>query len=125
MVWKNYIVKQLDLVNRSTSKESDLYGAYNTLLHNLFPPSKDYQVVPQFRPYTGSVDYTISYIVLKVETPIFFVEIKTFVAFKLPRARAAADNQMRSFFLDFAGDRLPQSNSLVSAPWVLVLLCMN
>jgi len=109
MVWKNYIVKQFDLVNRSTTLESDLYGAYNTLLHDLFPAVKYYQVVPQFRRYTGSVDYTISYVILKGETPIFFVEIKTFVALELRSARAAADKQMRTIFLDFSFDHLPQS----------------
>ena len=108
MVWKDYIVKQFDVVNRFTTKESDLYGAYNTLLCDLFPAAEYYQVAPQFRQYTE--DYTVvSYVVLKGETPIFFVEIKTFVALNLGKARAEADDQMRAIFLDFASDRLPQS----------------
>ena len=109
MVWKNYIVKQFDLVDRSTTKESDIFGAYNTLLHDLFPAAEYYQVTPQFRRYTGSVEYPISYVILKREIPIFFVEIKTFLALNLGSARAAADDQMRVLFLDFSSDRLPQS----------------
>jgi len=109
MVWKDYIVEQFGLVDRSTTEESDLNGPYNTLLHDLFPIAEYYQVVPQFRRYTGSVDYTISYVVLKGKTPIFFVEIKTFVALKLRLARAEADDEMRTFFLDFSSDHLPQS----------------
>ena len=109
MVWKNYIVKQFDLVDRSTTKESDLFGAYFTLLHDLFPAPEYYQVAPQFRLNTGSVNYTISYVVLKKEIPIFFVEIKTFLALDLGSARAAADDQMRAIFRNFSSDRLPQS----------------
>ena len=57
------------------------------------------------------MDYTISYVVFKLKRkiPIFFVEIKTFVALELDTARAAADDEMRTFFLDFSEDRLPQS----------------
>jgi hypothetical protein len=111
--WKNHIVKQFDIINRSTTKESDLFGAYNTLLFDLFPPSECYDVAPLFRRNTGtrpgSVDYTISYVVFKSEIPIFFVEIKTFVALDLGSARAVADNQMRTIFLDFSSDPLPQA----------------
>ncbi len=109
MVWKSYIVKQFDRINHSTTRESDLFGAYNTLLADVFPPKDYYQVAPQFRRNTGSVNYTISYVVLKGKTPIFFVEIKTFVALNLGSARAAADDQMRAIFLDFSSEPLPQS----------------
>jgi len=110
MVWKNYIVKQFDLIDRSTTKESDLYGAYDTLLQDLFPAAEYCQVAPQFSQNTGSQDHpVVSYVVLKWKTPVFLVEIKTFVALELPSNRAAADNQMRAIFLDFSDDHLPQS----------------
>jgi len=113
MVWKDYIVKQFGFVNRSTKEESDLRGPYYTLLFDLFPPEEHYLIAPQFRRHTGSMDYTISYVVFKLkgklETPIFFVEIKTFAALELEAVRAAADDEMRTFFLDFSADRLPQS----------------
>jgi len=111
MVWKDYIVKQFDFVNRLTTEEIDLYGPYYTLLHDLFPLEERYLIAPQFKRNTGSMDYTISYVVFKLKgkTPIFFVEIKTFVALELDTARAAADDEMRTFFLDFSDDRLPQS----------------
>jgi hypothetical protein len=108
MVWKNYIVKQFGRIDRSTTKENDLYGAYSTLLLDLFPPEEYYDVAPQFRRNTRTKDYTISFVVLKGNTPIFFVEIKTFVALKLGSARDAADNQMRTIFLDFSSNHLPQ-----------------
>ena len=46
---------------------------------------------------------------LRRKPPIFFVEIKTFVALNLGRARAAADDQMRTIFFDFSSDPLPPS----------------
>ena len=110
MVWKDYIVTQFDLIDRSTMRESDLYGAYNTLLQDLFPASEYYQVAPQFSQIIRSADDTVvSFVVLKWKTPVFLVEIKTFVALELPSARAAADNQMRAIFVDFSDDHLPQS----------------
>ena len=109
MVWENYIVEQFGCIDRSTTEKSDLYGAYCTLLHDLSPEGY-YDVAPQFRRNTGSVNYTISFVVSKGEIPIlFFVEIKTFVALKLGSARAAADDQMHAICLIFSYDRLPQS----------------
>ena len=41
MVWKSYIVKQFDIINRSTTKESDVFGAYTPFRrlspHGLLP----------------------------------------------------------------------------------------
>ena len=108
MVWKNYIVKQFGRIDRSTTNKNNLYGAYSTLLLALFPPEEYYDVAPQFRQNTGTMDYTISFVVLKGNTPIFFVEIKTFVALELGSARDAADNQMRTIFHDFSSYHLPQ-----------------
>jgi len=49
MVWKDYIVKQFDFVNRLTTEEIDLYGPYYTLLHDLFPLEEGYLIAPQFK----------------------------------------------------------------------------
>ena len=106
MVWKNYIVKQFGRIDPSTTNKNDFYCAYSTLLLDLFPPEEYYDVAPQFRRNT--MDYTISFVVLKGNTPIFFVEIKTFVALELGSARDAADNQMRTIFYDFSSNHLPQ-----------------
>jgi hypothetical protein len=116
MVWKDYIVKQFSFINRSTTRESDFFGAYPTLLFDVFPPSEFYLVAPQFRRNVGSVDYTISYVVLKnSQVPIFFVEIRTFVALNLGSARAVADKQMRRIFLDFSLEPLPSKLIGISA----------
>ena len=109
MVWKDYIVNQFGRIDRSTTTENHLYAAYCSLLYDLFPPEEYYDVAPQFRRNTGTVDYTIAFVVLKWAVPIFFVEIKTFEALELGSARDAADNQMRTIFLDFSCDHLPQS----------------
>ena len=67
MVWKNYIVKQFDRIDRSTTKDDDIFGAYLTLLLDVFPAAEYYQVAPQFRRNTGSVNYTISYLLPRLE----------------------------------------------------------
>jgi hypothetical protein len=108
MVWKNYIVRQFGRINHSTTNKNEFYAAYSTLLLDLFPPEEYYDVAPQFRRNTWTKDCTISFVVLKGRTPIFFVEIKTFVALELDSARDAADNQMRTIFLDFSSYHLPQ-----------------
>jgi hypothetical protein len=112
VVWTDYIDEHFDLIDRSTRRKNNFYGAYNSLLRYLFPSTDGYLLFPQFRRDTGPrlVDYyTISYVVLKNTTPIFFVEIKSLVALELDRARAAADDQMRTMCLGFSSDRLPQS----------------
>ena len=112
VVWKDYIDQQFDLIDRSTTWKNDFYGPYFSLLHDLFPPTEGYLVFPQFRRDTGPrlMDYyTISYVVLKNTTPIFFVEIKSLVALELGRTRAKADADMRTRCLGFSSDCLPQS----------------
>jgi hypothetical protein len=110
MVWKNYIVQQSDQVNPYTTRGSDLYGAYNSLLFDLFPVSEHYMVAPRVKRFTRSAgNHTIRYVVFKRNILILFVEIKTFMALNLPSARASADDKMHKILLGFSSDRLPQS----------------
>ena len=115
MVWKEYIVKQFDLANPSSTLENEFYGPYNTLLHDLFPPTEHYQVAPQFRRCTGFVDYTVSFVIFKDGTPIFFVDIRPFIDLNRNNTRAEADDHMRDIFLDFSSNRLPSKLIGISA----------
>jgi len=44
MVWHNNILKQFKIVNPQTKNEDIFYGAYNTLLTELFLLREGYQV---------------------------------------------------------------------------------
>jgi hypothetical protein len=107
MTWPDSVTEQFSLVDRFTTDESDFYGPYNTLLFELFPPQEHYQVSPQFKRITGSVDYTILYIVRKRKVPVIFLEIRTSLALDKISSRTEADDQMRKRFVEFASSSIP------------------
>ena len=62
------------------------------------------------------MDYAVSYVIFKEGTPIFFVDIRPFIALNCNNTRAAADNCIRTIFLDFsAAKRLPSKLIGISA----------
>jgi len=107
MPWPDSVTEQFNLVNLFTTEESDFYGPYNTLLFELFPANEHYQVSPQFKRITGSMDFIILYIVSKRKVPVFFIEIKTFIALDKISSRTEADDQMRKIFVEFASGNIP------------------
>ncbi|KAG9223504.1 hypothetical protein PLEOSDRAFT_1088304 [Pleurotus ostreatus PC15] len=107
MTWSDSVVEQFSLVDLFTTDESDFYGPYNTLLFELFPANEHYQVSPQFKRITGSMDFTVLYIVSKRKVPVFFVEIKTYLALDKVSSRTEADDQMRKRFVEFASGSVP------------------
>lgn len=107
MTWSDSVTEQFSLVDLFTTDESDFYGPYNTLLFELFPPNEHYQVSPQFKRITGSMDFTVLYIVSKRKVPVFFVEIKTSLALDKVFSRTEADDQMRKRFVEFASGSIP------------------
>jgi hypothetical protein len=110
MVWVEFILEQFGLVGRFTADESEFYGPYNSLLHDLFPGTEQYyQVGPQLKRIAGSMDFTFLYIVMKRRVPVLFIEIKTFLCHDNSYSRAVADHQMREKFLDVASGSLPKS----------------
>jgi hypothetical protein len=106
MPWPDFVITQFDLVNRFTTDESEYYGPFNTLLTSLFPPSESYQVAPHFKRIRGSMDFAVVYIVMKRKIPVFFLEVKTYLAFDHDSLRKEADDQMRDKFLDFVSGSL-------------------
>jgi hypothetical protein len=84
MVWNEFILEQFDLVNRFTTDESEFYDPNNSLLGGLFLVAQHYQVAPQFKRITGSMDFSVFYIV-----PVLFIEIKTFLCLDHDSSRAA------------------------------------
>ncbi|KAH7907697.1 hypothetical protein BJ138DRAFT_455909 [Hygrophoropsis aurantiaca] len=107
MPWSDSIIEQFGLVDLSTAEESDFYGPYNTLLFDLFPAAEHFQISPQFKRITGSMDFTALYIVYKRKVPVFFVEIKTYVSLEKLTSRSEADDQMRQMFIDFTSGHIP------------------
>lgn len=100
MTWSDTIQEQFDLINRSTTDESEYYGPYNTLLTDVFPHSEHYQIAPQFKgPMTpGFVYFTTIYIVRKYNRPVMFIQIKTSISLNDKGTRELADRQMRDRF---------------------------
>ena len=77
-----------------------LYGPFNSLLLYLFPPTEGYQISPQYNLIPGAIDFSVVYLVIEREFPIFFIEIKTPSTLYRDSARETADNQMRERFQD-------------------------
>ena len=101
MTWSDSVTEQFSLVDLFSTDESVFYGPYNTLLFELFPPNEHYQVSPQFKRIAGL------YIVSKRKVPVFFVEIKTYLALDKVSSRTEADDQMRTRFVEFASGNIP------------------
>ena len=110
MPWSETISKQFQLVDRSTTDESEYYGPYTTLLTDLFPHVDDFQVAPRFSegPISpSSVDSTIIYVVTKQKVPVFFIEVRPYIHLQNPGQRGDADAQMRRMFRDLVFGVLP------------------
>jgi hypothetical protein len=107
MPWPEFITTQFNLVNRFTTDESEFCGPFNTLLTALFPPTENFLVVPQFKRIEGSTYLTIIFIIIKRKVPVFFFEVKTYLALDNSFWRMEADDQMRDMFLDFSSGSLP------------------
>lgn len=98
MVWRDYIQHQFNRVDQATTNENYFYAAFNTLLHSLFPPEEDYEVVPQYNQVAGVIDFAVTHNAILLPIPIFFVEVKVPSALDNIAPRALADNQMRQRF---------------------------
>ncbi|KAF8529766.1 hypothetical protein BU17DRAFT_36440 [Hysterangium stoloniferum] len=107
MTWSDSVAEQFSLVNLYTTDESDFYGPYNTLLFELFRVNEHYQVSPQFKRITGSMDFTVLYVVSRRKVPVFFVDIKTYIALDKLSSRMEADDQMRKRFVEFVSGNIP------------------
>lgn len=88
-----------------TSNESEYYGPFNTLLTTVFPAADSYQIAPQFKSITGSMYFSVIYI-MKRNVPVFFIEVKTYSAYERASFRKEADDQMRDRFLGFASGNI-------------------
>lgn len=107
MPWSDSVTEQFSLIDLFTTDESNFYGPYNTLLFEFFLPNEHYQVSPQFKRILGSMDFTGLYIVSKRKVPVFFLEIKTYLALDKLSSRAEADDQMHKRFVKFASGSIP------------------
>lgn len=109
MPWPEFVVRQFELVNiNQYTADEDYYGPFNTLLTTVFPPADDYQISPQHKRITGSInmDSSLIYIIKKRKVPVLFIEIKTHTAFDRASLRKEADDRMRDRFLDFASGNI-------------------
>jgi hypothetical protein len=97
MVWRDYIRRQFDNVDRATTNENEFYAAFNSLLFSLFPPEEDYDICPQFNAVAGVIDFAVTHNAIR-PIPIFFIEIKVPSNLDHIAARALADGQMRQRF---------------------------
>ncbi|EMD32575.1 hypothetical protein CERSUDRAFT_99306 [Gelatoporia subvermispora B] len=63
MPWPDKILRHFQAIPAKPS-EADFYGPYSKLLHTMFPPNTDFNVVPKYIP--GSRDCTESFVVFEV-----------------------------------------------------------
>lgn len=101
MPWSEAIIEQFSLVDRFSREEDEWLGPFNTLLHEFFPSSEHYQVIPQHTRVQESQELSFPFIIRKRGIPILFVEVNPYGSLRNLRARALADNQMREHFHEF------------------------
>ncbi|TFK61978.1 hypothetical protein BDN72DRAFT_804621 [Pluteus cervinus] len=106
MTWPDYIIAQLDHVDRSAIDGNTLNGFYNSILHYFFPSSERYQVHPHLHESTESLAFTVFYFTNKGRVPIFFIEV-SYPTLNDNSLRVQADNQMRQRTLNFSDGTLP------------------
>jgi len=108
MPWSDAIIEQFELIDRFTKDETEYYGPYNTLLHDLFPYEEHFQVIPQFKGsiIPGSIDFSTIFIVRKRKCPVFFIGIKPFTHLDTLSTREKADTQMRQTFFSLVNRNL-------------------
>src|SRR5882724_3837838 len=78
MSWPQSIIDQFNAVNPNTTKESEWYGHYNTLLVHTFKYEDVFSVHPQYSLFESweSIDFITIYIVKRKHHPVFTLEIK-------------------------------------------------
>ncbi|KAF8438583.1 hypothetical protein L210DRAFT_3544458 [Boletus edulis BED1] len=83
----------------------DFHGAYNKLLHTLFPPDTNFTVVPQYlKPASSKSDDCIfTFEILLENRPVFILELKNPADLRFISSRQAADVQIRERLGDLAG----------------------
>ena len=101
MPWPDFVTTQFNLIDRLTTDENEYYGPFNTFLTALFPPTEGFQVAPQFKHIEDSMDFKIIFVIMKRKVPVFFLDVKTYIALNHASLRKEADDQMRYLFLYF------------------------
>src|SRR6266852_439026 len=84
MLWPAHIVARSSRLLDTETVENKFYGLYNSILNECFP-STHFTVTPQYPTAEaatggiGAICFAITFVVepLDLESPIFFVEIKT------------------------------------------------
>jgi len=124
MPWRDDITLQFELVNKFTTNESEYYGPYNTLLHVLFPSTDGYQVSLKYERKAGSINFTIVYITTRRKVLVFFVQVKSYLAYDNDSDREQADEQMRRKFLECRSASLPIPSTLYGLSALGTRLCI-
>jgi len=107
MPWPAHIVVKSSRLLDTETIENKFYGLYNTILNECFP-STQFTVTPQY-PTTeaqvggiGPIDFAITYVIepldLRIESPVFFIEIRPPTHLSSISARKDAENQVRNQF---------------------------
>jgi hypothetical protein len=110
MPWPSHIVAAFDSIPAGglagAKDEVVLYGALNTLLGHLFPPTDLYVISPQWKkpPEGFAIDFTAVFVVEMAQHPVFFLEVKPAGCFSSRSGRATADDQMRMRFDELIDD---------------------
>lgn len=104
--WPRYLEKSFESalkneVKNVTISEKYYYGAWNRLLHTVFPPASRFEVLPQWPLPENSqqaVDFAVC--IMMGSVVILILEIKPPTEIVFASKRIAADKQIRSRFLD-------------------------
>jgi hypothetical protein len=105
MPWPEKVIRQFQSIPPNPI-ESDFHGAYDKLLHSLFPPDTDFTVVHQYLEpaSSNSDDYIVFTFEVTLENkPVLILQLNNPAALNLISSRQAADVQIRERLGDMAG----------------------
>lgn len=104
MPWPAQAIRQFQAVPPNPRENSDFSGAYNKLLHALFPPESDFTVVPWYPEILTlrSPDDVVSFGIFLGSSPVFLLDVKTPAELTCALWRDWADQQIRELLGDFA-----------------------
>lgn len=98
-MWPSKVLHQFKVIP-ANPREREFHGAYNKLLHILFPPDSDFTVFPQYLPCDSmkSCDFlvTVDDALGDQPMPVLVIELKRPGLLGHMSSRDAADQQIRA-----------------------------
>jgi hypothetical protein len=115
-VWPESIIKEFK-TSLEGSTDKALHGAYNKLLHHLFPADSQFTVVPNWLQPLNSQPESTGSMALEVHfsgKPVFILQLNDPATMNYLSTRKSVDSQLRHRMADLAGELYIHSSKVNS-----------